>query len=223
MSHDEDEDFEEEEDDEEAPFASIFTALRAAEPAAPALLEALTELEGSLLGEDYIPLGERMNALALACERGILPFVEMLLAAGASPCTFFTGSKLYNTYLPLFLASLTDAERAERKDVTHLLDPLPASHGGQQQRLAFGKAGGVGFVPPPPPPTPAADSARRKAIVRRLVAAGAGTELDVSKRPQVIDDINGWESHTPLPPFSTQQAALITSALASGAGAGGSA
>jgi hypothetical protein len=130
--------------------------------------------------------------------------VDMLLKAHASPNMFTVGSKCFNTYQPLWEASLMDADRPPPT-------PTPApSAGGKQQVLSFG-ATGVGFAAPQPPPPPATDEVtRRKEIIRLLVKAGAGTTLNEDAR-QPID--GGWGSGYPEPKFSEKQKELIRTAL----------
>jgi hypothetical protein len=204
---DEDE-LDEDEFGEDGLYAPLFTAIRAGDtPARLRAALAMVKVGGE--GIDYVPCREAKNALALACELGDVPLVETLLAEGASAVEFSLGSKVFNTYKPLFFASLADAEKAAREDIKFLIDRKPAPRGGTQQLLSFG-AGGVGCGPPPPPLPPAADAARRETIVKLLVAKGAGIELDVKKRPT---QVGGWEEGEDLPVFSAAQAELIARAL----------
>lgn len=220
-SRDHADDDDDEEYDEEAMSAKIFTALYAAARAGDegGVMDSLSSL--GVISFDYTldsepsfeTISEGKNILVLCCELANIELVRVLLDAGASTTQYTLGSKMFNTYKPLFFASLSAAEKTAREDVKHLVDRPPP--GATQQRLTFGgRGGGVGLAAPPPPPTAAADAARREEIVRLLVEKGAGTELDPAKRPQDVDGCHGWEAWDGcIPPFSAQQAALIARAL----------
>ena len=158
-------------------------------------------------GIDFSPGHDQNNPLTVACKvANNVAMVDMLLKAHASPNLFTVGCKCFNTYQPLWEASLMNAERPPPT-------PTPApSAGGKQQVLKF-SATGVGFAAPLPPPPPAFltdEVTRRKEIIRLLVKAGAGTTLNEDAR-QPID--GGWGSGDPEPKFSEKQKELIRTAL----------
>lgn len=170
---------------------------------------------------DGLTLAANLNALALACELGSVVMVAELLDNGASPNLLAhneQGWEEYNTYAPLYYASLLNEDKPQPPEPR----VLPRPSDGVQQRITRTATGGVGIGPPLPPtpvlwpPTAVEEIAAREAIVNLLVEHGAGTELDESKRPTVVNHIRGWEASVgALPPFSPAQTELIRRARAS--------
>lgn len=156
---------------------------------------------------DYAPEGDGDSMpLSIAAARFDIPMVAMLLRIGAQTNSFSLGSKVFNTYAPLWHASRSSAEKPP---------PSPPPIGGlKQQTLVFGAGagGGLGHAKParPPPPPPLAEELEaREEIVRMLIAVGAGATLEESARPKE----GGWGSGDKEPPFSMAQKDLVKRAL----------
>ena len=158
------------------------------------------------------------SALATACARADVPMVRLLLSRDASTNEVACGSKVYNTFAPLYCASRMGIPGYEGGG-----KGAAASGGGtpgkKQAVLNFAAgAGGAQFhLPSAPTQMPVEQEEKcREAIVRMLVAKGAGTVLEVEKRPV---EPYGWGSGEKEPVFIEAQAALISRALAARGGA----
>ena len=136
MSHADEDDEEEEEDEDEAYYAPLFSALRAGDVAAARGALEVVKI-GAEFGLDYVPSGdaasEPYNALTLACELGSVGMVAELLDNGASPNLLAhdeQGWEEYNTYAPLYYASLLNDDKPQPPEPR-----VPRPSDGVQQRI----------------------------------------------------------------------------------------